>query len=59
MRDLSLKIKNELLRLGAEIVGFGNLEELPDGGRECRSASALLYKEQEQYRAGKSIFTRI
>ena len=31
---LSDKIKNELLRLGADIAGFGRLDELPDNVRE-------------------------
>ena len=29
MNELTRKIKYELLRLGADIVGFGNLDELP------------------------------
>ena len=31
---LTDKIKNELLRLGADIIGFGSLHELPDNVRE-------------------------
>ena len=34
MTDLNRKIKTELLRLGADIVGFGELDELPDNVRE-------------------------
>lgn len=32
--NLTLHIKTELLRLGADIVGFGNLDELPEDVRE-------------------------
>jgi len=34
MTDLTRKIKTELLRLGADIVGFGDIGELPDNVRE-------------------------
>ena len=34
MTDLTRKVKTELLRLGADIVGFGDLNELPDNVRE-------------------------
>ena len=34
MTDLTYKVKTELLRLGADIVGFGGLNELPDNVRE-------------------------
>ena len=34
MNDLERKVKTELLRLGADIVGFGALDELPDDVRE-------------------------
>jgi len=34
MTDISLELKNEMLRLGADIVGFGRLDELPDDVRE-------------------------
>ena len=34
MNDLTRKFKVELLRLGADIVGFGDLEELPDDVRD-------------------------
>ena len=34
MTDLTRKVKTELLRLGADIVGFGGLNELPDNVRE-------------------------
>ena len=33
MNDLNQKIKFELLRLGADIVGFGDIDELPDDVR--------------------------
>jgi len=34
MTELDRQVKTELLRLGAEIVGFGNLDELPEDVRE-------------------------
>ena len=34
MNELTSKIKNELLQLGTDIVGFGSLGELPDDVRE-------------------------
>jgi len=46
MNDLTRKIKFELLRFGADIVGFGNLDELPDdvrGGLPVGISVAVVY----------------
>jgi len=49
MTDLNQKIKNELLHLGADIVGFGSLDELPADVRESMpigiSVAAVYPKE--------------
>ena len=46
MTGFNLKIKNELLRLGADIVGFGDLRELPEdirGGLSYGISVAVVY----------------
>lgn len=49
MTELNKKIEAELLRLGADIVGFGDLSELPDSVRESMPFGicvAVVYPEK-------------
>ena len=49
MSDLNNNVRNELIKLGADIVGFGNLEELPDEVREGLPAGisvAVVYPKE-------------
>jgi len=46
MNEITHKIKTELLRLGADIVGFGDLDELPAslrGGLPVDISVAVVY----------------
>ena len=49
MNDITSRIEKELLRLGADIVGFGDISELPDdirSGMPIGISVAVLYPKE-------------